>query len=98
MWHGYSTKCSELPPRQHKLKSNDIVKEAASQWCELDDEAKAAVTDPVMEELMLAREEANMKPKITPIHVLNDMSATIAKIKCEVCPHNPADGHLVHIE
>lgn len=98
MSHSYSTKHSELPPGQQKLKSDDIVKEVASQWRELDDEAKVAVTDPLMEELRLAREEADTKPKITPVHVVNDVSATITKIKREVRPRNPADGRLAHIK
>ena len=52
----------------------------------MDNKMKATVTDPLMEEFMLAREQADTKPKLTPVHVLNDVSATVAKIKNEVCP------------
>ena len=94
----YSTKCSGLSPGQRKLRSADIAGEAAIQWHAMDEETKAVVTDAPMEELKLAQEEADTKPKITPAHILNDVSTTVAKIKREVCFHNPVDGHSVHIE
>ena len=52
----------------------------------MDPEVKVAVTDNLMEELIASREEADTKAKIALVHVLNDVSATMAKINCEVCP------------
>ena len=49
-------------------------------------EVKVAVTNNLMEELVASREEADTKAKIAPVHVLNDVSATMAKINREVCP------------
>jgi hypothetical protein len=40
-----------LSPGQRKLKSNDIVKDIAKQWNLMDPEAKAVVTDPLLEGL-----------------------------------------------
>ena len=77
-----------MPPGQPKLKSNDVVKDIAERWRTMGPEVKAAVTDPLMEELVLSREEADTKPKIAPVHVLNDVSATMAKISREVRPCN----------
>ena len=64
----------------------------------MNDETKIAVTDPLLEEFVLEREEADTKPKINSVHILNDVSATIGKIKCEVRSHNPVNGHLMHIK
>ena len=75
---------SELPAGQPKLKSNDIVGEVAKTWNMMDSETKVIVTDPLMEGLVASREEADTKAKITPVHVLNDVSATMAKITREV--------------
>ena len=74
----------ELPQGQRKLKSNNIAKEVAHQWNMMDPEAKVAVTDPLLEELVLSQEEADTKPKIVPVYFLNDVSATMGKITCEV--------------
>ena len=52
----------------------------------MDPETKLAVTEPLMEELVASRKEADTKAKIAPVHVLNDVSATMAKINREVCP------------
>ena len=51
-------------------------------------ETKVTVTDPLLEELISSREEADIKPKIAPVHVLNDVSATMTKINREVRPCN----------
>lgn len=51
----------------------------------MDSETKVAITDPLLEELVSLREEADTRPKIAPVHVLNDVSATMAKINREVC-------------
>jgi hypothetical protein len=53
-------------------------------------EEKAAATDTLLEELVSSREEADMKPKVAPVHVLNDVSATMAKINREVRPRDAA--------
>lgn len=45
---------------------------------------KVAVTDPLMEELVTLRGEMDTKAKLTPVHTLNDVSATITKINREV--------------
>ena len=50
----------------------------------MDLETKAAITDPLMEDLIVSREEADTKAKTAPVHILNDVSATMMKIKCEV--------------
>ena len=76
---------SELPAGQ-KLKSNDVVGEISRKWKMMDSETKVAVTDPLMEELVALQEEADTKAKIAPVHVLNDVNATMAKITREVCP------------
>ena len=52
----------------------------------MDPEMKAAATDPFMEEFLALREEADTKTKIAPVHVLNDVTATMTKITREVCP------------
>lgn len=44
----------ELPIGQPKLKSNDIVGEVSKKWKTMDDEMKAVVTDPLMEELVVS--------------------------------------------
>jgi hypothetical protein len=77
-----------LPPGQPKFKSDDIAKDVAEQWNVMDPEMKAAVTNPFLEELVASRNEADTKPKITPVHIFNDVSATMAKINREVCPCN----------
>ena len=74
----------ELPAGQPKLKSTDIVSEVSIKWKAMDPEMKVAVTEPLMKELVASREEADMKAKIAPVHVLNDVSATMAKINREV--------------
>lgn len=86
----YSRELLELEPGQPKLKSNDIVKDAAQRWNVMSPEAKAAIADPLLEGLVASREAADMKPKIAPVHVLNDVSATMLKINREVC-HNTAE-------
>lgn len=50
----------------------------------MDKETQAAVTDHLIEEIMASREEADTKAKIVPVHVLNDVSGTMAKITREV--------------
>ena len=52
----------------------------------MDPEMKTAATDHLLEELVTSREEADAKAKIAPVHILNDVSATMAKINREVCP------------
>ena len=76
----------ELSPGQPKLKSNNIAGEATQEWNVMDAEKKAEVTNPLIEELVLVRKEADTKLRITPVHILNDVSATVAKIKHEVHP------------
>jgi hypothetical protein len=80
-----------LAPGQPKLKSNNIVKDVARQWNLMDHKAKVEATDLSLEELKALREEADVKPKIAPVHVLNDVSATMAKINREVRPRNASD-------
>jgi hypothetical protein len=46
---------------------------------------KSAATDSLLEELVTARREMDIKAKVTPVHILNDVSATMAKIVREVC-------------
>ena len=57
-------------------------------------EDKAAVADPLLEELVLLREAADTKPKIAPVHVLNDVSATMGKIQREVRPKKVFERHI----
>jgi hypothetical protein len=45
---------------------------------------KKAATDTLLEELVMARQETDIKAKVTPVHILNDVSATMAKIIREV--------------
>jgi len=52
----------------------------------MDQETKVALTDPLMEDLIASQQEADMKLKIPPVHVLHDVSATMAKINREVHP------------
>ena len=52
----------------------------------MDPETKATVTDPLMQDLVASREEADTGAKIAPVHV-NDVSATMARINNEVCPN-----------
>jgi pseudouridine-5'-phosphate glycosidase len=80
------THFSELPAGTPKLKANEIVGEVSKAWNAMDVEMKVLVTNPFMEDLATAREEMDTKAKLTPVHVLNDVSATIGKIKLEVCP------------
>ena len=75
----------DLPAGQ-QLKANDVVREAAKKWKTMDPEMKAIITDPLIEELVALREEADTKAKVTPVHVLNDVSATMTKITREVRP------------
>ena len=75
-----------MSPGEPKLKSNDIVKDIANQWKMMSPKAKVTVTDPLLEKLISLREDADMKLKIAPVHVLNDVSATMVKINREVCP------------
>lgn len=93
-----STDHLELGPGQPKIKSNDIAREVAQEWNTMDVETKAELTNSLMEELVLAREEADTRPRITPVHVLNDMSATVAKIKCEVHPSSSMNMFLTRID
>jgi hypothetical protein len=51
----------------------------------MDADTQTRVTDPYLEEFAASREEADMKPKIIPIHVFNDVTATMAKVTREVC-------------
>jgi len=76
----------ELPAGQQKLKSNNIVGEVSKRWNTMDQEMKVALTDPLMEDLIALRQEADTKPKIAPVHVLHDVSTTMAKINREVRP------------
>jgi hypothetical protein len=80
------TQFSELPVGEPKLKSNDIAGEVSKAWNMLDAEMKIAVTDPLMKEFVELREEMETKAKLTPVHTLKDVSATISKINREVCP------------
>lgn len=73
-----------MPSGQPKLKANEVVKDIAKQWNTMGPEAKAAVTDNLLKELVSSREDAGTKPKIVPVHIFNDVSVTMAKIKCEV--------------
>ena len=84
-----------MPPGQPKLKSNDVVKDVARQWRTMDPEAKVTVTDPLLEELKSSREEVDTKPKIAPVHVLNDVSAMMTKINREVCGGNVPNAQCV---
>ena len=52
----------------------------------MDPELKLVMTDPLLEELKIWREDAETKPKTTPIHVLKDVTATMQKINQEVHP------------
>lgn len=52
----------------------------------MDPDTKVMVTDPLMDELAASREEADTKAKIAPVHILNDVSATMAKVNREVRP------------
>ena len=76
----------ELSTGQPKLKSNDIVGKVSKMWNMMDTKTKVAITDPLIDELAVSQEEADTKTKIVPVHVLNDVSATMAKINCEVHP------------
>ena len=73
-----------LPPGQPKLKPVDLSGELSKKWGAMSDEMKVSLTDPLLEELEASREEADTKPKVIPIHVLNDVSSTMAKITREV--------------
>ena len=73
----------DLPAGQ-QLKANNVVREATKKWKTMDPEMKAIITDPLIEELVALREEANTKANVTPVHVLNDVSATMTKITHEV--------------
>lgn len=50
----------------------------------MSEDMKAAVTDGLLEELTETHKEADTKAKIMPVHILNDVSATMAKIVREV--------------
>ena len=73
-----------MSPGQPKLRSNNIVKDVAKEWNAMDPETKMVVTDPLLGELVSSREEADVKPKIAPVHISNDVSATMTKINREV--------------
>ena len=62
----------------------------------MDPETKMAVTEPLMRELKVSREEADTKPKIVPVHILNDVSATMMKINREVCLCGAVNKQYVH--
>ena len=74
----------ELSAGQPKLKSNDVVGEVAKKWNVMDIKTKVAITDPLIDELVASRKEIETKAKIAPVHVLNDVSATMGKITREV--------------
>lgn len=73
-----------LPAGEPKLRSNQVAPELSKEWAAMDREMQAAATDPLMEELRAHREEVETRPKITPVHVLKDVTATIAKLTKEV--------------
>jgi len=79
------TKPPELPAGQRKLKSTDVIGEVSKKWKMMDQETKTAITDPLMEELITSRDEADTGAKIVPVHILNDVSAIMAKVTREVC-------------
>src|ERR1700733_10808251 len=54
-------------------------------WNLMSDDAMAAATDHLLEDLVKSREEAATKTKTLPIHILNDVSSTMTKIVREVC-------------
>ena len=57
----------------------------------MDSGAQAEVTRSAMDELAASREEIDTGAKITPVHVFNDVSATITKIKHKVSPQSKTD-------
>ena len=71
-------------PSGAKLKSNNIVGEVAETWRSMSSDEKVSATEGLLGELVEARQEADTKAKITPVHILNDVSATMAKINREV--------------
>ena len=74
-----------LPAGQPKVKSDEIAAELSQKWRAMDNDTKTKLTDPLLEEFAVLREVTDTKPKIIPVHVLNDVSSTMAKIICEVC-------------
>jgi len=50
----------------------------------MSNDEQVVATDGLLEELVEARQKADTKAKITPVHILNDVSATMAKINREV--------------
>lgn len=50
----------------------------------MDPEMKLVLTDPLLKELATSRGDAESKPKTVPIHILKDVTATMAKINQEV--------------
>lgn len=89
---GPKTELPELPTGQPKLKSTDIVREASEKWKQMNLEAQAEATDSAMGELIASREEIDKGAKVAPVHVFNDVSATMTKIKHEVNPQNETNN------
>jgi hypothetical protein len=75
----------ELPSGTPKLKSHEVAQEVSVMWNSMSRDAKAAATDGLLEQLVEARRDMDTKAKITPVHILNDVLATMAKIIREVC-------------
>jgi hypothetical protein len=75
----------EIPSGQPKLRSNVVVQQISKRWREMDKETQVVVTNPLMDGLIAAQEEAETKVKIVPVHILNNVTVMISKITCEVC-------------
>ena len=80
----------ELPSGAPKLKSHDVATEVSATWNSMCHETKVMATDGLLEELAETRQEADTRAKVMPVHILNDVSATMAKIIREVCPTYPS--------
>ena len=74
-----------LEPGQRKFKSNDISQELSKKWKAMDEDTKAQVTDPLVDELVVLRADADTKAKVIPAHAFNDVASTMRKIAIEVC-------------
>ena len=57
----------------------------------MDSEVQAEVSCAAMNELAVSREEIDTGAKIVPVHVFNDVTAMITKIKHEVSPQSETD-------
>ena len=55
----------------------------------MDADMQIALTDPHLGELAASQETADKMPKIIPIHVLNDVTSTMAKVTREVRTNKP---------